>query len=163
MELRQQSFSAGLGWFTQSTVQLEPGQVAALRNALGSSTPQHGCRVYSRRWLRPLGSRESCRPIRLNCLKLFFLHPPVPNTLGYDSCALSRKSLWHCHETVHDLVLVINNSYLPVLSGRPELRGMAIEPNFGSDLLAQSSATFSSRARYHARLLRAHRTPLSRT
>lgn len=37
MELRQQSFSKGLGWFTQSTVQLEPGQVAALRNSLGSS------------------------------------------------------------------------------------------------------------------------------
>jgi hypothetical protein len=37
MELRQQSFSKGIGWFTQSTVQLEPGQVAALRNALGSS------------------------------------------------------------------------------------------------------------------------------
>jgi len=37
MELRQQSFSKGIGWFTQSTVQLEPGQVAALRNALGNS------------------------------------------------------------------------------------------------------------------------------
>ena len=37
MELRQQSFSNGIGWFTQSTVQLEPGQVAALRNSLGSS------------------------------------------------------------------------------------------------------------------------------
>ncbi|HEY2414806.1 MAG TPA: hypothetical protein VGI40_21355 [Pirellulaceae bacterium] len=37
MELRQQSFSTGIGWFTQSTVQLEPGQVAALRNALGSA------------------------------------------------------------------------------------------------------------------------------
>ena len=37
IELRQQSFSAGIGWFTQSTVQLEPGQVAALRNALGSA------------------------------------------------------------------------------------------------------------------------------
>jgi hypothetical protein len=37
MELRQQSFSKGLGWFTQSTVQLEPGQVAALRNSLGST------------------------------------------------------------------------------------------------------------------------------
>src|SRR5437868_13432050 len=36
IELRQQSFSAGIGWFTQSTVQLEPGQVAPLRNALGS-------------------------------------------------------------------------------------------------------------------------------
>ena len=38
MELRQQSFSPGIGWFTQSTVQLEPGQVAALRNALGTSS-----------------------------------------------------------------------------------------------------------------------------
>jgi hypothetical protein len=37
MELRQQSFSKGIGWFTQSSVQLEPGQVAALRNALGHS------------------------------------------------------------------------------------------------------------------------------
>jgi hypothetical protein len=37
MELRQQSFSNGIGWFTQSTVRLEPGQVAALRNALGAS------------------------------------------------------------------------------------------------------------------------------
>ena len=35
VELRQQSFSKSIGWFTQSTVQLEPGQVAALRNALG--------------------------------------------------------------------------------------------------------------------------------
>jgi len=39
VELRQQSFSGTIGWFTQSTVQLEPGQVAALRNALGL-TPQ---------------------------------------------------------------------------------------------------------------------------
>jgi hypothetical protein len=38
MELRQQSFSKGIGWFTQSTVHLEPSQVAALRNALGSTT-----------------------------------------------------------------------------------------------------------------------------
>ena len=37
LELRQQSFSNGIGWFTQSTVQLEPEQVAALRNALGTS------------------------------------------------------------------------------------------------------------------------------
>lgn len=37
MELRQQSFSTGIGWFTQSTVQLEPGQVAALRNALDNN------------------------------------------------------------------------------------------------------------------------------
>src|SRR5262245_38407354 len=36
MELRQQSFSKGIGWFTQSTVHLEPSQVAGLRNALGT-------------------------------------------------------------------------------------------------------------------------------
>src|SRR5438105_8347804 len=40
MELRQQSFSKGIGWFTQSTVSLEPGQVAALRNALGTTGGQ---------------------------------------------------------------------------------------------------------------------------
>jgi hypothetical protein len=40
MELRQQSFSKGIGWFTQSTVHLEPGQVAALRNALGTGSGQ---------------------------------------------------------------------------------------------------------------------------
>jgi hypothetical protein len=38
MELRQQSFSKGIGWFTQSTVHLEPNQVASLRNALGATT-----------------------------------------------------------------------------------------------------------------------------
>ena len=38
MELRQQSFSKGIGWFTQSTIKLEPGQVAALRNSLGITT-----------------------------------------------------------------------------------------------------------------------------
>lgn len=37
MELRQQSFSNGIGWFTQSTVHLEPSQVASLRNALGAT------------------------------------------------------------------------------------------------------------------------------
>jgi hypothetical protein len=44
MELRQQSFSKGIGWFTQSTVHLEPGQVAALRNALGTGSA-NGSRV----------------------------------------------------------------------------------------------------------------------
>jgi hypothetical protein len=44
MELRQQSFSAGIGWFTQSTVQLDPTQVASLRNALGNA----GSRSQSR-------------------------------------------------------------------------------------------------------------------
>ena len=38
MELRQQSFGDGIGWFTQSSVHLEPGQVADLRNTLGMTT-----------------------------------------------------------------------------------------------------------------------------
>jgi hypothetical protein len=50
MELRQQSFSKGIGWFTQSTVQLEPGQVAALRNSLGTTAGGSGVRAPS---LRP--------------------------------------------------------------------------------------------------------------
>jgi hypothetical protein len=48
MELRQQSFSKGLGWFTQSTVELDPGQVAALRNSLGTSSGQRPTRVLPR-------------------------------------------------------------------------------------------------------------------
>lgn len=36
LELRQQSFAAGLGWFNQSTVSIEPNQVAGLRMAFGS-------------------------------------------------------------------------------------------------------------------------------
>src|SRR5262245_25005943 len=40
MELRQQSFSTGIGWFTQSTVHLDPAQVASLRNALGTAGGQ---------------------------------------------------------------------------------------------------------------------------
>jgi hypothetical protein len=38
VEMRQQSFGEGIGWFTQSTVRLEPGQVAALKSALGRSS-----------------------------------------------------------------------------------------------------------------------------
>jgi len=37
LELRQQSFGEGVGWFTQSTVQMEPGQVALLKNSLGAA------------------------------------------------------------------------------------------------------------------------------
>lgn len=35
MELRQQSWGDGVGWFTQSSVKLERGQVSQLRSALG--------------------------------------------------------------------------------------------------------------------------------
>ncbi|HUE70406.1 MAG TPA: hypothetical protein VMP01_05900 [Pirellulaceae bacterium] len=42
MELRQQSFSHGVGWFTQSTVVLEPDQVSQLRSALGMTAASRG-------------------------------------------------------------------------------------------------------------------------
>ncbi len=45
VELRQQSLSNTLGWFTQSTVHLEPAQVAALRNALGQTTAKPAARL----------------------------------------------------------------------------------------------------------------------
>lgn len=48
MELRQQSFSKGIGWFTQSTVHLEPGQVAALRNSLGATGGRRPARPLPR-------------------------------------------------------------------------------------------------------------------
>lgn len=35
VEIRQQSWGEGYGWFTQSSVQLEPQQVAGMRQALG--------------------------------------------------------------------------------------------------------------------------------
>jgi hypothetical protein len=60
MELRQQSFGVGIGWFTQSSVQLEPEQVADLRNALGMTTtvapsrrpslPREFSKVSARSW-----------------------------------------------------------------------------------------------------------------
>jgi len=37
VELRQQSFGDGIGWFTQSSVSMEPHQVAELRSVLGTS------------------------------------------------------------------------------------------------------------------------------
>ena len=38
VELRQQSWAEGIGWFTQSSLPLAPHQVGQLRNALGSHT-----------------------------------------------------------------------------------------------------------------------------
>lgn len=35
VELRQQSWGEGLGWYTQNTMQVEPSQVAGLRQSLG--------------------------------------------------------------------------------------------------------------------------------
>lgn len=40
IELRQQSWGDGVGWFTQSKVLLEPDQVADLRDTLGKSGNQ---------------------------------------------------------------------------------------------------------------------------
>lgn len=42
LEMRQQSFAEGIGWFTQSTIALEPSQVAELRTALGTGGNQRG-------------------------------------------------------------------------------------------------------------------------
>ena len=38
VEMRQQSFGDGIGWFTQSTIRLEPGQIASLKSALGRAS-----------------------------------------------------------------------------------------------------------------------------
>ena len=37
VELRQQSWGEGVGWFTQSKVTLEPNQIAGLRSVLGKT------------------------------------------------------------------------------------------------------------------------------
>ena len=37
LELRQQSWGEGVGWFTQSSVEMSPRQVADFRNVLGVS------------------------------------------------------------------------------------------------------------------------------
>jgi hypothetical protein len=36
IELQQQSWAEGLGWYTQSTVRLSPEQLAGLRSVLGN-------------------------------------------------------------------------------------------------------------------------------
>src|SRR5262245_49947960 len=38
IEMRQQSFGEGIGWFTQSTIRMDPSQVAALKGALGRAS-----------------------------------------------------------------------------------------------------------------------------
>jgi hypothetical protein len=53
VELRQQSWGEGVGWFTQSSVQLEPGQVAKLKQTLGQAWHTPG--GHSRRKSTPAG------------------------------------------------------------------------------------------------------------
>ena len=38
-ELREQHYAAGIGWFDQRTLVLDPAQVRGLRQALGAGTP----------------------------------------------------------------------------------------------------------------------------
>jgi hypothetical protein len=52
IELRQQSFGEGIGWFTQSTVVLEPDQVSQLRNALGMTAASRGRTALPREFSR---------------------------------------------------------------------------------------------------------------
>jgi len=48
LELKQQSWGDGVGWFTQSRVEIQPDQVADLRSALGAG----GC-TPTRQFDRP--------------------------------------------------------------------------------------------------------------
>lgn len=66
LELRQQSFGEGIGWFTQSSVQLEPSQVALLRSVLGTgnqsprpSLPTSFSRVAPAAWQPRLVQADS--------------------------------------------------------------------------------------------------------
>lgn len=65
VELRQQSFGAGVGWFNQSTVRLESEQVADLRRALGTSQAlpksmrQVGSALSARSWSPKLVAADS--------------------------------------------------------------------------------------------------------
>lgn len=47
LELRQQSWGEGVGWFTQSSVRVEPEQVAQLRGALGSGKAKSSAATVS--------------------------------------------------------------------------------------------------------------------
>ena len=38
-ELREQHYDAGIGWFDQRTMALDPAQIRGLRQALGAGTP----------------------------------------------------------------------------------------------------------------------------
>ena len=49
VEMRQQTWCEQIGWYTQSSIGMEPQQVAALRNALGqTATVSSGPRHFSR-------------------------------------------------------------------------------------------------------------------
>jgi hypothetical protein len=58
VELRQQSYGEGIGWFNQATIRLEASQVAELRNALGTGgvnrsaaqLPKNFRRAQSQAW-----------------------------------------------------------------------------------------------------------------
>ncbi|MBW3597919.1 MAG: hypothetical protein KY475_11670 [Planctomycetes bacterium] len=52
VELRQQTWGEGIGWFTQSRVKMAPQQVADLRAALGAGSHRPGCRELPRAFSR---------------------------------------------------------------------------------------------------------------
>ena len=60
LELRQQSWAESLGWYTQSSVLVDPEQVAELRNALGMGGKSARLRRPDRRENSPSG-----RPLRI--------------------------------------------------------------------------------------------------
>jgi hypothetical protein len=64
VELRQQSYGAGVGWFTQSTVSLEPHQVAELRGVLGVGKPTRLGAALPREYKRASVAGFSPRVVR---------------------------------------------------------------------------------------------------
>ncbi|MEE3372562.1 MAG: hypothetical protein VX346_24710 [Planctomycetota bacterium] len=64
LELRQQSWGEGVGWFTQSSVEMSPRQVADLRNFLGVSQtkprlPAKFRKVSERHWQPRIARADS--------------------------------------------------------------------------------------------------------
>ena len=55
VELRQQSWGEGVGWFTQSSVHLQPQQLAELKQTLGQASQTQTPPGHSRRKHTPSG------------------------------------------------------------------------------------------------------------
>jgi hypothetical protein len=66
LELRQQTWAEGIGWFTQSRVRLDPQQVSELRGVLGTTVnrprrtlPQEFSRVSLRAFVPEVARADS--------------------------------------------------------------------------------------------------------
>jgi len=63
IELCQQTWGEGVGWFNQTSVQLQPHQVAQLRTVLGTG-PAAGSTRLPRSFLRATGPMAAARVFR---------------------------------------------------------------------------------------------------